>query len=313
MALVMEVAVEPVRQIAAATARTVSSDRKFVSLKEQASRDNRDLRLDSPTSEIPSPHARLATMTDPSGLDSRRRQVTLDPSTSQSKFAAVWEVDQFAWTEVAESLTQQAEEAIQDAGVHLRAACREGLRVLTITSSGRGEGRTTVSICLARAVAASGIRVAILDADLDNPDLAAQLGLDVTCGWDEVVLGRLPLDEVAVHSIRDRITVIPLLRSPGIKEFELNDRRVTELIRMAAEQFDLLLIDMGPLGTADRRMFESGENCPSDAAIIVHDLGAKPAEPAPTIGARLRAAGFKSVGIVENFVPRELALSHQST
>ena len=76
------------------------------------------------------------------------------------------------------------------------------------------------------------------------------------------------------------------------------------MVREASQIFDLLVFDMGPIGSAARRMFETGDQCPLDASIIVRDLRLKPAESMHTIGARLRSAGVKSVGIIENFVTR---------
>jgi hypothetical protein len=58
---------------------------------------------------------------------------------------------------------------------------------------------------------------------------------------------------------------------------------------------------MGPVGSSERRMFEAGVRCPVDAAIVVRDLRVTGEESEYAIGARLRAAGVKSVGIVENF------------
>jgi len=117
------------------------------------------------------------------------------------------------------------------------------------------------------------------------------------------------LEEVAIHSLTDRITVIPLTPAVSGINLTLEDPRITAMVREAAELFDLLIIDMGPIGSANRRLFESGPHCPVDATIIVRDLRSTPAEPTFTIGARLRSAGVKSVGIVENFVPRSLAAS----
>jgi|GEM_PF-3028630 len=279
-------------------------------LGDESREDLRPVRLDAGSAEIPGAHFRLMPrVPDVRAGQDAARTVKLESAAPRSKFVPVWEVEKLIWSDAAQELSEHAEDSLQGAGVYLRGACREGLRVLAVTSGSRGEGRTTIALCLARAVAASGIRVAVLDADLENPDLANHIGLEAACGWEEVIHGRLPLEEVAIHSLADRVTVIPLTAAIADQSIELEDQRVTALVRGAAELFDLVIIDMGPIGTTQRKLFESGTHCPIDAAIIIRDLRAAPAEPTFTIGARLRSSGVKSVGIVENFAPRAATAS----
>ena len=176
------------------------------------------------------------------------------------------------------------------------------MRVLAVTSSHRGEGRTTVALSLARCAAAAGAQVALLDADLENPQLANVLGMETSCGWDDVVVGDLPLAEAAVVSLDDHIVLLPLANVATNRSFVLSDARVSQLLRDVSDRFDLVIIDAPSLAIADRRLFESGESCPIDAAIVVRDLRHTSEEQALTAAARLRASGVASVGIVENFV-----------
>ncbi|MFM2096751.1 MAG: hypothetical protein RIS70_3875, partial [Planctomycetota bacterium] len=235
----------------------------------------------------------------PSG-DAHRRSLKLEPLMGATKFTPAWEVDEFGWSAFSKQLAREARESFQAAGTYLRSACREGLHVLAITSAARSAGRTSTALGIARAVAASGVRAAILDADLDQPALAMQLGLHSTCGWQEVILDRMPLEEVSVYSIADRITAIPLAPSL-VDRLPLDDARVTTFVQQLTDYFDLIVVDMGPVGSSERRMFEAGVRCPVDAAIVVRDLRVTGEESEYAIGARLRAAGVKSVGIVENF------------
>lgn len=260
------------------------------------------VRVDEPQGIIKGPHFRVL----PQGSeehtsgDANRRSVKLEPLMGATKFTPAWEVDEFGWSAFSKQLAREARESFQAAGTYLRSACREGLHVLAITSAARSAGRTSTALGIARAVAASGVRAAILDADLDQPALAMQLGLHSTCGWQEVILDRMPLEEVSVYSIADRITAIPLARSLADR-LPLDDPRVTTFVQQLTDYFDLVVVDMGPVGSSERRMFEAGVRCPVDAAIVVRDLRVTDEENEYAIGARLRAAGVKSVGIVENF------------
>lgn len=267
----------------------------------------RPVRLDTVQSGVRGPHFRAGTRSTEGTVaevrvigESTRGGPKLQPLLRESKFAPAWEVDEFGWSPLAQRLATDAQEPFQAAGTYLRGACREGLHALAITSASRGAGRTVTALGIARAVAASGVRAAILDADCERPAVASQLGLQSYSGWEDVILEGLPLEEVAVYSLADRFAALPLSAAKGGR-LQLHDPRVTSFIHELGDMFDLVIIDMGPLGGLERRMFEAGNHCPIDAAIIVRDLRATSEDGEYAIGARLRAAGVKSVGIVENF------------
>jgi Mrp family chromosome partitioning ATPase len=181
------------------------------------------------------------------------------------------------------------------------AAVQDGLRVLAITGTRRGEGRSTLALCLARAAARAGIEVAVMDADFLRPQLASKLGLETAFGWQDAALGAIPLSEAAIKSLADGITVMPLESAPATRRLSLADARVTATIRAAAATFELLILDLGPIGASDRVAFPQGEACPLDAAIVVRDVRFTPAEEAAEIGQMLHGIGIEAVGIAENF------------
>lgn len=63
-------------------------------------------------------------------------------------------------------------------------------RVIVITSSLPGDGKSTTSIKLAEAIADSGRRVVLIDADLRRPTVAKALGLVEGVGLTDVLVGR---------------------------------------------------------------------------------------------------------------------------
>jgi len=69
-------------------------------------------------------------------------------------------------------------------------------RIIVVTSSLPGDGKSTVSIKLAEAIAESGQPVILVDADLRRPSLAEYLGLVPGVGLTDVLVGRAQLDEV---------------------------------------------------------------------------------------------------------------------
>jgi len=220
------------------------------------------------------------------------------------KAVPLWEVDRFHWPKTCEKLLA-ADGYFVHAGEKLLAAARDGLRVLAITGSRRGEGRTTLALCLARVAAKAGIQAAIMDADFARPQLASKIGLEITHGWQDAALGKIPLSEAAVKSLADNVTALPLETSAVGARLSLADPRVTATIRAAAATFELLILDLGPVGPGEEIAFPVGERCPLDAAIVVRDLRFATLSESETIGRALADAGIEAVGIAENFVVHE--------
>ena len=213
-----------------------------------------------------------------------------------------WEVDRFQWPDHCKQLLSTENEYLADVGQRLTNAARDGLNILAITSTRRGEGRTTLALCLARAAAKAGVKVALVDADVENPQLVNELGVEAACGWHEVVLNKQPLAEAAIVSLEDKFAFFPWTDSSGLKS--LNDPRATRVLRDIAKAYSLVILDLGPVPGRETRLFEDGDACPVDAAILVRDVRWTSAIEAQRVAAQLTAAGIESVGIAENFGPR---------
>jgi Mrp family chromosome partitioning ATPase len=226
-------------------------------------------------------------------------------SGSPAPAAPVWEVDRFHWPRTCEKLLADKSGYLACAGEKLVAAARDGLKTLAITGSRRGEGRTTLALCLARAAAKAGIHVALLDADFARPMLASRLGLEIAHGWQDAALGHIPLSEAAVKSLADNVTVLPLEITSARRSLSLSDPRVTATLRAAAATFELVIVDLGPLGPGEGIVFPAGERCPLDAAVVVRDLRFASGEESQDVGERLSDAGIEAVGVAENFVAEE--------
>ena len=88
----------------------------------------------------------------------------------------------------------------------------------------------------------------MVDANLPDPKLAQALGLLPEVGWEASLSAGLPLAEVAVESITDRLTVVPLLAAPaepGGQGAEAS-RAVADLETLA-QNYDAVLLDLGGL------------------------------------------------------------------
>lgn len=248
-----------------------------------------------PTPEIPIDSEQEQTSVDPT-LDSRPS--TLDsrqPAINTSEpFAPVWEVDRFRWPDEIEELFKAQSDYFDYAGKKLVSASREGLKILAITSTKRGEGSTTLALCLARSAAGAGARVALLDGNLKRSELGEKLGVDFGSGWQSAAAGEQPLAEAAITGLEEGITLFPSTAGSVSDVKSLADERAGQVFRAAAASYDLLIIDAG---TAD-----FGKNVETlDAAIVARDVRSTSEEETLAIATALRNCGVKAVGIAENF------------
>ncbi|MBC7855004.1 MAG: AAA family ATPase [Pirellulaceae bacterium] len=216
-----------------------------------------------------------------------------------------WEVDRFLWPALCEKLLCDEQSYFAQAGGKIASAVRDGLKSLAITGSRRGEGRTTLALCLARSAAQAGLKVVLVDADFARPQLAAALGLEIAASWHEAALGKTSLAEAAIKSLEDNLTVLPLDVSTAAAPLSLADPRLTRTLRDAARSFDLLVLDLGPTSAGSDSLFPEDEPPPADAAIVVRDLRYSTSAESQAIGERLSLSGIEAVGIAENFVPHE--------
>ncbi len=223
--------------------------------------------------------------------------------------AATWEVDELRWSDTCDELFEVSGEYLEQAGKKLCAAAADGLRALAVCSTHRGEGRTTLTLALAKAAAAAGLRVALLDADCANPQLAAQLGVETICSWHEVLDDRAPLPDAAVSSVADKVVLFPLAAPEMGQSVFLNDPRVTKLVRRISRHFELVIVDMGPVTRDEASFFEVSSECPVDAVMVAHDVRCADHTGLEATVARLRSYGIQGIGVAQNFVPATTAVA----
>lgn len=136
-----------------------------------------------------------------------------------------------------------------------RLMARQSLKVLLVTSPGRGDGKTTMAINLADAFEQSGKRVVLLDADLYHPQLHVRFGLDNPRGLTSILADGLDWKEVAQNF--GGVTVItgdPRLASAAVL---LESDRMNKLLEDLQRNFDIVIIDGPPLFMMDAQILAS--------------------------------------------------------
>ena len=181
----------------------------------------------------------------------------------------------------------------------LAARDRQHLKVLLFTSCHRAEGRTTMVLTVARALARRPGRTLLVDADLTGPMLARLLGVRPEVGLDDLVEDGVALADALIEAPDDHLSLLPL-RAPVARprDFVASPAWSCLLARLRRE-FDLVLLDGSPLfaGLSAALLHRS-----VDAAVLVHNRALTGERALLRAREVLDAGGVPLLGLAETFV-----------
>ncbi|RVQ67854.1 polysaccharide biosynthesis tyrosine autokinase [Croceicoccus ponticola] len=125
-------------------------------------------------------------------------------------------------------------------------------RILQVTSSQPGEGKSTSSNAIARGFARMGKRVVLIDADLRRPSEHKHHNLPNDRGLSDLLTGARELDATIMHEVAPNLYVITSGPIPPSPTELLSGPRFAHLLEQLSAQFDCVVIDSPPvLGLAD--------------------------------------------------------------
>lgn len=120
-------------------------------------------------------------------------------------------------------------------------------KTLLVTSSLPGEGKSTTATNLAIALAESGQRVVLVDADLRRPSVAAYLGLESSAGLTTALVNSAPLEELLQPWGEHKLYVLTSGRIPPNPSELLGSDAMSNLLNELTVLFDAVIIDAPPL------------------------------------------------------------------
>ena len=129
------------------------------------------------------------------------------------------------------------------------AAVTRQLDTLLVTSAVSGEGKTTVAVDLAHALALTGRRRCLVELDLRRPTFAQHFDLDRLGGLTTALTGGGRSSELLVEPFPDvpNLSVLPSGRLPPEPVRAARLPQVTEIISELAERRGIVILDAPPL------------------------------------------------------------------
>jgi capsular exopolysaccharide synthesis family protein len=119
--------------------------------------------------------------------------------------------------------------------------------VVAVTSSLAAEGKSTVSVELAAALAESGARVLLVDADLRRPAVANLLGLEGAAGLTTILLGRATVADVAQDWGSSGLRVLTSGPVPPNPSELVGSPVMRRLLQELRQSHDYIILDTAPV------------------------------------------------------------------
>jgi capsular exopolysaccharide synthesis family protein len=176
----------------------------------------------------------------------------------------------------------------------LQFSTAEGMpKVLLVTSTSVGEGKSTTALSLATHITQTGKKVLLIDCDLRKASLHKKLGIGNDSGLTNYLAGDAQPVKITRRCAIPNLFLIPSGPLPPNPAELLGSAKMVALLNLAAERFDQVIIDGPPvLGLADAPLLGSLV----EAAILVAECGVTSRQYAQGAVKRLRSTRTRLVG-----------------
>ncbi|MDP3713014.1 MAG: polysaccharide biosynthesis tyrosine autokinase [Mycobacteriales bacterium] len=177
------------------------------------------------------------------------------------------------------------------------------LQIIAVTSPSASEGKTTTAVNLAVAMAQSGERVMLVDADLRRPSVATSLGIEGVVGLSNVVTRTATLSD-AVQHWGGLLDVLPAGQLPPNPSEIVGSQSMGALLEELRERYDVVVVDAPPvLAVTDAVVLATQV----DGVLLVLRAGSTQRGLAVEARRRLDGVGGSVVGCVLNAVANSTA------
>lgn len=176
--------------------------------------------------------------------------------------------------------------------------CGQDIQVVAVTSCQENEGKTTVSLNLARSLGELGKKVLYLDADMRKSVVAGRhTNVKNPLGLSEVLTGMTRLEECLYTTQYENLYMLFSGKYPPNPVELLNGKYFDSLIGAVRKVFDYIIIDTPPLGS----VIDAAVIAPRcDGAILVIAGNTVRSRQAREVVEQVKKSGVRILGVVHN-------------
>lgn len=181
--------------------------------------------------------------------------------------------------------------------------CGDDIKSILITSSVPDEGKSTVTMDLARSLTESGKNVLVIDTDMRKSVLVGRLRAKAqngeVAGLSHYLSGQKKMDDILYATNNKRLFMVFAGPSVPNPTEILEKKYFGILMEFAKEHFDYVLIDCAPIAAAIDAAVVA-KHC--DGAILVISQGVASSRLITSVKKQLEASGVQILGAVLNKV-----------
>lgn len=175
------------------------------------------------------------------------------------------------------------------------------IKSIVITSSGINEGKSTVGINLAIAVAQTNKKVLLIDSDLRSPTIHKFIGIQNYTGLTNILVDNVDFKKL-IKSV-DNVENLDILISGPIPQNPselLGSSRMKKFLQRISSEYDMILLDSPPVGLVTDAAILS---IMVDGTILVCEAGQTEIEELKNVKSSLEKIHANILGVVMNKIP----------
>ncbi len=130
--------------------------------------------------------------------------------------------------------------------------------VIGVTSSMRGEGKSTTAVNLSYVLAEKGSRVLLIDGDLRIPSIAKKMDIESSPGLTDLLMGKGAQISDFQSTLLKKWYILPSGNIPPNPSELLGSSRMEAVLKELKETFDYIIIDLPPVNIVSDALSISG-------------------------------------------------------
>lgn len=181
--------------------------------------------------------------------------------------------------------------------------CGQDIHTVVITSCNENEGKTTITLQLAKSLSELDKRVLVIDADMRKSVMAGRnTSVEAPVGLSEVLTGLVAVKDCLYTTQCENLSIMFAGKYPPNPVELLGGPYFESLLREARKAYDYVLIDVPPLGSVIDAAVVAAK---CDGTILVISDNQVRYRQAIEVAEQLKKSGSKILGVVRNNIKKK--------